>query len=208
MTKNYFITGIGTNVGKTFCSAVLTEALQADYWKPVQSGTVEGSDLESVKSLVSNAESRFHPEAYRFAAPVSPHLAAAIEGAQIQPENIALPETENKTLLIEGAGGILVPLNDKAYVIDLASAFKAEVILVVRGYLGCINHSLLSLDYLIRHQYFIKGLVLNGEFDEMVKQSILNYTDIPLIAHFPEVTDVSAQKVKELSQLVNTSLFI
>jgi dethiobiotin synthetase len=208
MTKCYFISGIGTNVGKTFCSAILTEALRADYWKPVQSGIVEGSDLETVKGLVSNMHSVFHPEAYRFAAPVSPHLAAAIEGDEIYIGNIHLPLTENKNLLIEGAGGLLVPLNQKAYVIDLAKNFQAEIILVVRGYLGCINHTLLSLDYLIRHQYSIKGIILNGEFDDMVKQSILSYADIPLIAHFPEVNAVSKEKVKELSTLVNTQLFL
>lgn len=208
MNKRYFITGIGTNVGKTFSSAILTEALKADYWKPVQSGTIEGTDTQTVKALVTNKVSVFHPETFQFSAPVSPHLAAAIEGDLIQTEKICLPETNNKHLLIEGAGGLLVPLNKNEYVIDMAKKFQAEIILVVRGYLGCINHTLLSLNYLIQHQYFIKGIILNGEFDHMVKQSIMDYANVPLIAHFPEISELTPHQVIELSKLVNTKLFL
>ena len=141
--NKYFITGIGTDVGKTIVSAILTEALKADYWKPVQSGVADGTDKSLVSSLITNTTSVCHNESYSFQEPASPHLAASLENQKIKLEQMHLPDTQND-LIIEGAGGILVPLNDSNYVIDLAQEFEADVILVCRNYLGCINHSLLS----------------------------------------------------------------
>jgi dethiobiotin synthetase len=205
--KRYFITGIDTNVGKTIVSAILVEALQADYWKPIQSGTTDGTDINELGKLISNSRSKLHPEVYSFAAPVSPHLAAAIENKKIDVKNIILPATENH-LIIEGAGGMLVPLNKNNYVIQLAREFEAEVILVVRNYLGCINHSLLSIDYLLRNKYKIKGLILNGNFDPLVEQAITTYSDIPVLAKFPEQGPINKDKITELASLVKKELFI
>lgn len=204
--SRYFIAGIGTGVGKTFVSAILTEALQADYWKPVQCGTDEGTDTEYVHSLISNSKSFFHEEAYCFKDPVSPHFAAQLANSKIVMENLAVPVTSNK-LIIEGAGGLLVPLNENDFVIQVAQNIEAEVILVCRNYLGCINHSLLSIDYLTRNDYQIKGLVLNGNFDKAVRSAIVNYTELPVIAEFPEISKVSKETVLNLAGRVNTALF-
>lgn len=205
--KRYFITGIDTNVGKTVVSAVLAEALQADYWKPVQCGISDGTDVNEVRKLISNSKTKLHPEAYAFVAPVSPHLAAAIESKKIDVKSIVLPSTPNH-LIIEGAGGIMVPLSKDNYVIHLAREFDAEVILVVRNYIGCINHSLLSIDYLLRNKYKIKGMILNGNFDPLVEQAITTYSDIPVLAKFPEEGMVDKVKVKQLAFTVKQELFI
>lgn len=205
--KRFFITGIGTNVGKTFCSAILTEALQADYWKPVQTGVIESADVNEVSRLITNQRTQFQREAYSFTAPVSPHLAAAIENEEIELSKIELPNTANH-LIIEGAGGILVPLNKIHYVIDIAKKFDAEVILVVRNYLGCINHSLLSIDYLMKNNFKLKGLILNGNFDAMVEESIVNYSNTPVLAKFYEMSKVNEQVVSDLARTVNKELFL
>lgn len=200
--NRYFITGIGTGVGKTIVAAILTEALQADYWKPIQSGTVEGTDSNSVASCVSNATSQFLKEAYSLKEPASPHLAAALEDVEIDMDAIQLPSSSNNNLIIEGAGGLLVPLNSKHYVIDLAKRFDAEVILVCRNYLGCINHSLLSIDYLLRHNFKIKGLVLNGDYDPLVRSAIINYADLPVLAEIKEIGGITKSSIAELARSI------
>ncbi|HRD38963.1 MAG TPA: dethiobiotin synthase [Bacteroidia bacterium] len=204
--KNYFVSGIGTNVGKTIVSAILTEALSADYWKPIQSGTIEGTDKESVRSLVSNTMSVFHPEAYLLKEPASPHLAAKLEDVKIEKRNIQLPYTSNK-MIIEGAGGLLVPINEKEYVIELAQQFNASVILVVSSYLGCINHSLLSIDYLLNHNYKIHGLMLNGDFQADVKSAIINYKNIPVLAEIPFSKSANKEFISEQASKLNIYLF-
>ena len=200
-----FVTGIGTDVGKTMVSAVLTEALQADYWKPVQSGN-DQPDSKTVAALISNSKTIIHAEAYSFKAPVSPHLAASMEQAHIDIQNIKLPVTSNH-LIIEGAGGLLVPLNDTHYAIDLAKLFDAEVVLVIRNYLGCINHSLLSIDYLVKNNFKIKGLVLNGSLEPAVRSAIINYAKIPVIAEIPELPYVTRETIKSTSTLINPKAF-
>lgn len=196
---NYFITGIGTNVGKTIVSAIITEALQADYWKPIQSGTIEGKDSETIKDLISNTKTVIHPESYLLEAPLSPHFAASKEGVTIDLQNIKKPSTQ-KHLIIEGAGGILVPINNKEYVIDIAKKIDCEIILVISNYLGCINHSLLSINYLISNNYKIHSIVFNGEFETEIKNAITSYCptvkcfDIPLME---TLTKIEIKKVAE-----------
>lgn len=202
----YFITGIGTGVGKTFVSAILTEALQADYWKPVQCGTDGGTDTQQVNGLISNSKTNFHAEAYCFPQPVSPHYAALQENIKIKMDGMVIPHTGNH-LIIEGAGGLLVPLNDDAFVIDLAKEFEAEVILVCRNYLGCINHSLLSIDYLVKNEFQIKGIILNGNFDKAVRSAIINYSELPVLAEIPEISAVSKDAVHSKAQLIDLNLF-
>lgn len=205
--SRYFISGIGTGVGKTFFSALLTEALQADYWKPVQTGTLEDNDTISIRRLITNSKTKFHKEAYIFKEPASPHVAAALENSLIDPQKIALPEYHNKNLVIEGAGGLLVPLNASDFVIDLAKTCDAEVILVCRNYLGCINHSLLSIDFLLKNNFKIKGLVLNGNFDPLVKASIVSYASIPVLAEFPELKKFNRDTVLRLSTTIDLHKF-
>ena len=180
--KIYFVTAIGTDSGKTVVSAILTEALKADYWKPVQSGTVD-IDRETVQRLVSNTKSIFHPERYLLKTPVSPHAAARIDGVEIDLEDFRLPQTDNH-LVIEGAGGVLVPLNDKGdMVIDLALKFDAEVVLVSNIYLGSINHTLLTINELKRRGVKVKGIVFNGIPNPETEKYILEYSKLPCLMH-------------------------
>jgi len=167
-----FITGIGTGIGKTIVSAILVEKLKADYWKPVQSGDLDNSDTLLVKSLVSNPVTRFHPEAYRLTQPFSPHKSAALDGIEIDPEKIIIPQTNNQ-LIIEGAGGLMVPLNQDFLMIDLIRKLGVEVILVSQNYLGSINHTLLSIDALRSRNIPIKGIIFNGDNDEWSESVIL-----------------------------------
>ncbi len=204
--KNYFITGIGTNVGKTLASAILTEALQADYWKPIQCGELDATDKNNVKNLISNTKTVFHNEIYLFKEPASPHLSSALENTKIILEKIALPITQN-SLIIEGAGGILVPLNENNFVIDIAKNLGAEIVLVCQSYLGCINHSLLSIDYLIKNDFEIKGLILNGNFDKAVKSAIISYAELPVIAEIIEMKEITKETILAQSKKIDLSLF-
>ncbi len=199
---NYFVTGIGTNVGKTVVAAILAEALKADYWKPVQSGATEGSDSETVRLLISNPQTVIHPESYVLALPVSPNIAAKAENVEINVENICLPATQNY-LIIEGAGGLLVPLNDTLYVCDLAKKFNTPVILVVKDYLGCINHTMLSVNYLLQHKYTIYALVFNGDFSSGVKEIISGFCKNLKIINLPEIKKLSAQSVLKVARNIS-----
>jgi dethiobiotin synthetase len=183
--KPIFITGIGTGIGKTIISAILVEKLKADYWKPIQSGDLDESDTLKVKSLISNTTSFLHPEAYRLTQPFSPHKSAAIDGITINQEQIILPKTEN-TLIIEGAGGLMVPLNDQFLMIDLVKQLDAEVILVSQNYLGSINHTLLSAYALKQYKIPVKGIIFNGPKDIYSKEFILKYSGLKLLGHVPE----------------------
>ncbi|MBL1232094.1 MAG: dethiobiotin synthase [Flavobacteriales bacterium] len=174
---NYFITGIGTNIGKTIVSAILTEALEADYWKPVQAGDLENSDTNKVKNLVSNKKSVFHKEAYCLTQPMSPHAAAKMDGIEINLNEIK-PPTTNNNLIIEGAGGLMVPLNDKDLIIDLIKKLNAEVILVSQNYLGSINHTLLSIESLKARNIKVKGIIFNGDGNITTEKFILSYTKV------------------------------
>jgi dethiobiotin synthetase len=196
---NYFITGIGTNVGKTIVSAILTEKLEADYWKPIQSGTNEGLDSNTIKELISNSKTVIHPESYLLKEPLSPNLAAKKENRTIALENINLPLTSNH-LIIEGAGGLMVPINNKHYVIDLAKKFDCEIIVVMSNYLGCINHSLLTIDYLIRNNFKIKALIFNGDFNVEVKESITNYAPSIKIIDIPSMTLINKKNIQSIAR--------
>lgn len=198
--KPLFITGIGTGIGKTIVSAILVESLQADYWKPIQSGDLENSDTMKVRSLVSNTKSVFHPEAYRLTQPYSPHKSAAIDGIIIDPKRIITPATTNR-LIIEGAGGLMVPLNNDFLMINLIQQLNAEVVLVVKHYLGSINHTLLSLEALTNRNIPLKAIIFNGDSDkdsEMVIRNYMGDAGIQTIPDLKEITraEIAAQKIK------------
>jgi dethiobiotin synthetase len=177
MKHQYIIAGIGTEIGKTFISSILTEALEADYWKPVQSGALDFTDSDTVRSLISNTKTIFHSEAYRLTEPMSPHAAAAIDGVKITLDNFVLPQTTNN-LIVELAGGLMVPLNDAETNIDLVKKLNLPVILVSKNYLGSINHTLLSVEMLKQHKIAIKGLIFNGLSNNSSEDFILNYTGL------------------------------
>eukprot|EP01136_Pigoraptor_vietnamica_P028761 Opistho-1_new@86601 len=145
MAHTYFITGIGTGIGKTITSAVLTEKLKADYWKPIQSGDLDQSDSLTIHSLLSNSQTVVHPEVYRLTQPLSPHLSAKLDGITINLDQFYLPETANH-LIVEGAGGLMVPLNDEALILDLIKHLGIEVSVVSQNYFGSINHTMLTIN--------------------------------------------------------------
>lgn len=185
--RNLFVTGIGTGIGKTLVSAILTEKLKADYWKPVQSGELDNSDTMKVRSLVTNTVSVFHPETYRLTQPYSPHKSAALDGLEIGSKQFTLPQTDN-TLIIEGAGGLMVPLNNSFLVIDLIKQLNAEVVLVSQNYLGSINHTLLSAQALKQYQIPVTGIIFNGDKDAYSEDFILQYTGFKHLGHIPQYT--------------------
>ncbi|MGI9544397.1 MAG: dethiobiotin synthase [Cyclobacteriaceae bacterium] len=191
---NYFVTAIGTDSGKTVVSAMLSEALRADYWKPIQSGYP--SDTETVQDLVSNPYSVFHTEAYRLQEPASPHQAARKEGIEIRLNNIWLPETGND-LIIEGAGGLMVPLNKRQFMIDLIEKVSDQVILVANLYLGSINHTLLTIDKLKRRNITVKGIVFNGRTNRDSEEVILQFSQYRRLMHLPPGLEIDRATVKQ-----------
>ncbi|MHB8208886.1 dethiobiotin synthase [Mucilaginibacter sp.] len=199
--KTLFITGIGTGMGKTIVSAVLTEKLKSDYWKPIQSGDLDDSDTLKVKHLVSNTISTFHPEAYRLTQPYSPHKSAAIDGITIDLNKIIAPETNNN-LLIEGAGGLMVPLNDDYLMIDLIKQLDVEVVLVSQNYLGSINHTLLSVAMLKQYDIKIAGIIFNGKTDENSESYILKYTGVKLLGHLPEFDPIDKEAIVKAGDFI------
>lgn len=170
MSKKLFVSGIGTGVGKTMASAMLVKKWNTDYWKPVQSGDLAASDSMMVHQLL-DGKVRIHPERYRLQTPASPHYAAAIDGLEIKLSDFKLPETE-ANLIVEGAGGLFVPLNEQHFMIDLIEQLGLPVVLVLSDYLGCINHSLLSLEALKSRGIPVAYLLFNGPFLASTKQLI------------------------------------
>lgn len=177
--RKIFITGIGTDVGKTVVAAVVTEALKADYWKPVQAGDLEFSDTDRVRSWVSNDQSVFHPNSFALKTPMSPHAAAEIDGIRIDLETIQAPKTSND-LVIEGAGGLLVPLNETQTINDLIED-DYKVIVVSKNYLGSINHTLLTLQALRAGGKKVSGIIFNGEATPTSESIIAELGGVPVL---------------------------
>ena len=199
---NYFVTAIGTDSGKTVASAILTEALNADYWKPIQAGTP--TDRATIKSLVSPGRV-IHPEQYLLKTPASPHLSAAIDGVRINLEDIKLPEATN-TLIIEGAGGLMVPLNEKEMMVDLIPHLKAEIILVCNIYLGSINHSLLSLELIRSRQYSLRGIIFNGPSVPSTKEVIMKHAETECLLHINNEIEITREVVSKYAEELKRTL--
>lgn len=200
--KTYFITGIGTSIGKTIASAVIVEALQCDYWKPIQSGDLDKSDTMKVRSLASNKKSIFHPEQFRLNSALSPHISAAIDEIEININDFKLPKTNN-TLLIEGAGGLMVPINYKSdFMIDLIKHLGAEVILVTSNYLGSINHTLLSLNIIKQYNLPFKGIIVNGASNPDSEMMIEKYSEKPILFRIPHIENINSQTIKAITNRV------
>lgn len=193
--KNIFITGIGTEVGKTLVSAIVTEALEADYWKPIQAGDLDNSDTHKVKKLVSNSKTVFHPNSFALKTPMSPHAAAEIDGVSIEAKKIKRPKTE-KNLVIEGAGGLLVPLNDSESILDLIHP-NDFVMLVSRHYLGSINHTLLSVEALKNRGLKNVGIVFNGNEKPSTENIIKKMSGLPIIGRLEEEPFFDRETVKK-----------
>ncbi|MGQ7856176.1 dethiobiotin synthase [Pedobacter sp. WC2501] len=197
--NKYFVTGIGTGIGKTLVSAILTEKLKADYWKPIQSGDLDTSDSITIDRLISNSQTIIHPESYRLTQPLSPHLSARLDGVDIDLDKINTPLTDND-LIIEGAGGLMVPLNEDELIIDLIKKLEVEVILVSQNYLGSINHTLLSVNLLKQYEIPIKGIIFNGEENTETERYILQYGKIKKLGSIPSFSNIDKEKVKAAGQ--------
>lgn len=174
-----FITGIGTDVGKTITSAIVTQALEADYWKPVQAGDLDNSDSHKIQRYISNNKTVIHENSYKLNTPASPHFAAKLDGITIDVKQIIEPKTQNH-LVIEGAGGILVPLNDSDCIIDLIQN-EYKVIVVSRHYLGSINHTLLTYEVLKSRNIPISGIIFSGDENKATEEIILKKTNAKCI---------------------------
>jgi dethiobiotin synthetase len=176
--RSIIVAGIGTGVGKTITSCVLVELLQADYWKPIQCGNLDKTDSHVVKALCA-PQTVIHTEAYRFVNPASPHAAAHLENTAIHPSCLVLPHTK-RPLIIECAGGLLVPLTDQCLQIDQFNNWNAEWVLVSKHYLGSINHTLMSIEILKQKKVKFLGLIFNGCHD-LSEKAILGIARIPCL---------------------------
>jgi dethiobiotin synthetase len=194
--RKIFVTGIGTDVGKTVVSSVLVEALRADYWKPVQTGSFFSTDTAKIRKWVTNPDSKFHPEGYLLKQYMSPHAAAELEGIEITLDSLSLPDTSN-TLIIEGAGGLMVPLNRKEFMIDMISRFDAEVVLVVQNYLGSINHTLLSIEALKTRGLKILGVIFNGPPHQLSYDIIIDQSKLNVLGRINKETDITPEVISK-----------
>lgn len=194
-----FVTGIGTEVGKTVCSAILTKYFNADYWKPIQSGDLDFSDSMKIQDWVGE-NVVIHPETYQLQLAASPHQSAAQEGISININDFNLPETQNN-LIVEGAGGLMVPLSDSEFMIDLIEKLNIPVALVVRNYLGCINHSLLSIMALNQKKINLKYLILDGNFPSDTERVICkNIQPETEIIRIPDIEKITKEKIENITK--------
>ncbi len=198
-SKKLIVAGIGTDVGKTVVSAVLCEALHADYWKPVQAGDLDNTDSMKVKRLVSNSKTIIHPESYRLETPMSPHAAAAIDGIEIEEEKLVFPETSND-LIIEMAGGLMVPLTNDFLYIDWVSKTGLPVVLVANYYLGSINHTLLSIELLKARNIPITGLIFSGEKNQTTFEVIMHRANTKCLLEIPHEEQVTGEIVSKYAR--------
>ena len=195
--QKYIITGIGTEVGKTVVSAIVAESLRANYWKPVQAGDLNHSDSMKVDNWTDNVN--VMDERHCLKTPMSPHAAAEIDGVRIASHDFQIPDVE--PLVIEGAGGLMVPLNESGLTyLDLFQKWNLPVILVSRHYLGSINHTLMSIDALKQRSIPIKGIIFVGDEHPTTESIILKTTGIALIARIPLTNEVNKDFITEQSK--------
>jgi dethiobiotin synthetase len=199
-----FITGISTDVGKTIASSIIVEALQADYWKPIQAGDLCNSDSHKIKNYISNDRTVIHENSYKLNTPASPHLAAELDGIAIDLKQIREPKTKNH-LVIEGAGGIFVPLNDTDCIIDLIQT-DYKVIVVSRHYLGSINHTLLTIEALKNRNINIAGIIFSGDKNESSETIILNKTGVECVGRIEQEPYFDQNVIREYADLFRVNL--
>lgn len=202
----FFVTGIGTGIGKTIISAILAEALEADYWKPVQAGLESETDSEWIRKHIRNGNTRVHPELYRLRKPASPHIAAREEGINISIQKIcnAVPEIKCN-LIVEGAGGLMVPLNEKEFIADLVQLLGAKVILVSRNYLGSINHSLLTAHLAKEKKLPVLGWVFNDQYLDY-ENEIAGWTNLPRLGSVPFTANANPEFISAQAKVLREKL--
>ena len=194
--KRVFITGTDTNIGKTVVSAILMAGTGGDYWKPVQSGTVDGTDSQFIQSLLGCSAERIHKERFVLSQPLSPHAAALIDDEHINLSDFVLPEAGDRNLIVEGAGGVLVPLNEHHLVVDLIERLDLPAIVVARSGLGTINHTLMTLRTLRSQGVQVIGVIMNGTKNQSNRQAIEHYGQIPVIGEVEPLAVLSPDVLK------------
>ena len=199
LPERLFVTGTDTDVGKTVVAALLTLGLGATYWKPVQSGAEAETDTQWVRRVTGLPADCFVPEVYCLKAALSPHRAAALEGVQIKIEGLRLPRLKaEERLVVEGAGGVLVPLNDKCTMVDLMVQLGLPVLVVARSGLGTINHTLLTLAALRRRRLQVIGVVMNGKKNKANRDAIEHYGQVPVLAQIESVAPLDACRLRQV----------
>lgn len=191
--ETFFVTGTDTGIGKTVVSALLLKGLNGTYWKPVQSGLQEATDTEFVKRVTGMGSDHFCDETYRLNEPLSPHASAEIDGVEIALSDFELPEYKSAPLIVEGAGGLLVPLNDRDMIIDLIRHLDLPVLLVVRSELGTLNHTFLSLEALRNRDIPVLGVVMDGPKNESNRKAIEKYGEIEVLAELEPIEALNSQ---------------
>lgn len=199
-----FVTGISTDVGKTIASSIIVEALEADYWKPIQAGDVDNSDSHKIASYISNIKTKIHPNSYLLNTPASPHFAAKLDGITIDNSQITEPKTKNN-LVIEGAGGIFVPLNNTDCIIDIIKS-DYRVVIVSRHYLGSINHTLLTIEALQNRKINIAGIIFSGDENKASEEIILSKTKINCIGRINQEPYFDKNIIAEYADLFKENL--
>ena len=193
----FFVSGIDTGIGKTLISAILTEALEADYHKMIQAG-IEERDIDFVKSMISNPISKVHNETILLQAPMSPHAAAKLEEKSIHTSELTYPESDNPNLIIEGAGGLMVPYNDQETYLDWLKLHpEINLILVSKNYLGSINHTMLTLEVLKQHNINVFGIIFNGEINSETESVILNKYQVNYLGRVLPEENLSPTVIKK-----------
>lgn len=196
MNPKFVITGTDTDVGKTIVSAMLVQALDACYFKPVQAGLDDETDSQAIKRLCGLGDERVLPEIYRLNTPASPHYAAEIDGVRIDPDKLAPPDCES-ALIIEGAGGLMVPLTQTTLFIDLFESWQIPVILCARTTLGTINHTLLSLEAMKGRDIAIHGIVFVGQANSSSEQAIVDFSDARRLGRLPHLDVIDSRALQE-----------
>jgi len=201
LPSKIFVSGTDTGIGKTVVSAMMTLGQSATYWKPIQSGLEEETDTEFVRRVTGLSDEHFMPERFRLQEPLSPHASAEIDGVTISLDDFQLPEAGTNNLVVEGAGGLLVPLNDNDMIIDLIERFQLPVLLVSRSELGTLNHTFLSLEALRSREIPVLGVVMNGPKNESNKKAIEKYGNVEVIG---EINTIETLNAKTLMSIFNT----
>ncbi len=204
MKHPFFVSGIGTDVGKTVVSSVLCELLFANYWKPVQSGELDNTDSMKVERLVSFETFQYFPEQFRLTQPLSPHVSAKLDGIHIEASHFTFPEFTGN-LIVEGAGGLMVPVNENGLLYcDLAAEWKLPTILISRHYLGSINHTLMSIETLRNRNIPILGIIYVGDELPMTEDIIFTKTQIPTLFHIPIFENLSKETISTFVMQLRT----
>lgn len=201
--RRVWIAGTDTGVGKTLVSTIIVNGLQSSYWKPVQSGISDGTDTECVRKLTGLEDDHFIPEGYTFSRPLSPHLAARLDHTELRMETLFFPDAatiRNRFMVMETAGGLMVPLNDKHLMIDLMKQLEAPVILVCRSTLGTINHTLLSVRILRDYGFNILGFIMNGPQNEENEKAVVQYGQITHLGSIPPLASLTRDDLSKTWQ--------